>query len=270
MGSVAVSNRVGLIGHGAINSVVAAALVAGEVPDTSLTGVLTRSGDAPGAVEDLSSLVQASDVIVEAASQQAVRDHAESVLVAGRDLVVTSVGALVDDVLLNRVKRAAEGPNGGRLLLCAGAVGGLELLRAVRRAGPMEQVSLTSTKNPMALREPAWMDAETLARLEGGEDHFKVFAGSAREAASLFPRSLNIAATLALTTTGMDKTRVVLVADPDVNLTTHQIDVVAAMGTYRFTITNAPSPTNPRTSGLTPHAVLRLLEDRIAPVLAGA
>lgn len=261
------SLRVGLIGHGAIGSVIAADLQDGKVQGVELAGVVTRSGDGPMAVSDLDALVSVSDIVVEVAGQEAVRDHAATVLTAGTDLVVTSVGALVDDELRKVLFELAETDGGGRLLLCSGAIGGLELLRAVGRLGPIDEVTLTTTKQPGSLGE-SWMDPAMLARLDAG-DGFIVFDGTAREAAARFPRSLNVAATLVLTTVGLDDTRVVLVADPDVTVNTHRIHVSGTAGSYTFTIANNPSPANPRSSGITPHAVLRLLADLTSPVVVG-
>lgn len=260
--------RVGLVGHGAIGTVVAAALQAGDLPGVELSGVLTRTGDGPCPAADITSLIDASDVVVEAAGQQAVRQHARVVLDAGRDLVVTSVGALVDDALRHDLEARTQ--SGGRLLLTSGAIGGLDLLRAAAREGGLDDVMLTTTKPPRSCAEPSWMAPEMLAALEEGTQSIQVFEGTAREAAMLFPRSLNVGAALALATIGLDNTRVVMIADPDVNLNVHVITACGQAGNYSFSIENAPSPDNPRTSALTANAVLRLIGDRTTTTVAGA
>ena len=63
----------------------------------------------------------------EAAGQPAVVSHAERCLALGRDLLVTSVGALTDDDLYARLVRTSSadgatsgGSGGGRLLVAAG------------------------------------------------------------------------------------------------------------------------------------------------------
>jgi aspartate dehydrogenase len=69
------------------------------------------------------------DVVNEAASQAVLGRYAGQVLDSGRDLIVMSVGALADSVLLHKLTLPAR-QRGCRLLLPAGAIGGLDVLAA--------------------------------------------------------------------------------------------------------------------------------------------
>lgn len=258
--------RVGIIGHGAIGHVVADALRAGSVEGARLSAVLDRSEqEIEEGVDDVHELIAASDVVVEAAGHGALSEHGPVVRAAGRDLYVVSVGALVDDDLRARV--LAPGP--GRVMLCSGAVGGFDAIRAAHRLSPLRSVMLTTTKPASVLVEPSWMDAHMIARLERGEEHIEVFHGSARDAAARFPRSVNVSATLALATLGLDDTRVRVLADPHAEGVEHVIEAHGASGSYVFAFRNRRSPDNPRTSAITPYAVLRALADRTATVVVG-
>jgi len=257
--------RVGVIGHGAIGSVVASEVAAGRVRGCELGGVLTRSHLAPMAVTSIDELLERSDVIVEAAGHGAVADHGPRVLDAGLDLLVVSVGALVDEGL--RTKLADRQAGGGRLLLSAGAIGGLGLLRAASLLGAIHAVHLTTTKSPAAL-VASWMTPSLLAELKHGTQPVPVFEGSAREAVQRFPASVNVAATLALATLGFDSTRVTIVADRTAPCVRHVIEVEAEAGRYAFHIENTPS-SNPRTSAITPYNVLRALCDQSDAVVVG-
>lgn len=272
---------VGVIGQGAIGSVVTGALGRGEVPGCRLAGVLRRSGPASvaplrpragqgrahtEAVRSIDELVEASDLVVEAAGGDALADHGPAVVAAGVDLLVVSVGALVDDTLRSRLCGAPRGR--ARVLLSSGAIGGLDLLRAAALMGPVHSVRLTTVKHPQALERP-WMSDDELHRLRHARDPVTVFAGSARDAVRRFPDSANVAATLALATTGFDATRVELVARAGADRVRHRIEVDADAGRYELTVENTPSA-NPRTSAVTPYAVLRALTDLSATVVVGA
>lgn len=243
--------RVGLLGCGAIGRVVAAALAAGEIPGTALSAVVAR-----GAVDSFPScalpeLLAVSDLVVEAAGQQALREYGPAVLGAGVDLLVVSMGALADVSFAEDLART--GP--GRVYYTSGAIGGLDLLTAARRQAPFEQVRLTTTKAPATLAQP-WMDAVMRRRLRTAKRPFEVYRGSARDVPARFPKSTNVAASLALAT-GTWEVEVVVRADAEATLTQHVIDAQGPYGRYHLEIHNAPEETNPATSKVVPHAVLR-------------
>ena len=245
--------NIGIIGHGAIGSVVAAKLAGGQVPGAELAGVCTRKPitDSPAPWVSCGDLIESCDLIVEVAGHQAVQDHATEILDHGRDLLIVSTGALADPELRERI--AAAGP--GHLLLCPGALGGTDILEAVARASSTIEVRLTTTKQPGGLVRP-WMDAQLRDRLKGGCERVVAFEGTAGEAALRFPASANVAATLALAVTSWEAVRVVVIGDPAAEMTRHAVEVRSAIGNYRFEVANMTSPQNPTTSMVVPYAVL--------------
>lgn len=248
--------KVGVIGAGAIGSAVIEVLARGGVEGAELACVVNLQ-PVPGLTVPQVSVpeaIRACDVIVECAGQVVAAQYAVKILEAGVDLLVSSVGAFADEILLK--KALAAGP--GRLLFTSGAVGGVDLLASAAVEAPLERVTVTSRKLPASLLQP-WMDESTQERLLAATEPVEIFHGPAREAARHFPRSLNVAATVAFAVGDFDLVDVTLVADPAAELTTHVIEADGPTGHYRFEIANRPSPTNPRTSGVVPHAVLRSL-----------
>ncbi len=255
--------RVGLIGCGAIGSVVARELSQGAVDGAELSAVFDLVVDHPLRVDDRESLLARSDVVVEAAGHGALREHGVAVRKAGTDLLVVSIGALADEDLESRLRQA----EGGRLLLCTGAIGGFDILRAAMLFGPLEEVAITSTKPAGALSRP-WMDESVKGALAGGSEPVTVFDGPAREACAFFPESANVTATLSLATVGFDQVRVRMVGDPAATRVRHVVTASGVAGTYELSFENAPSPDNPRTSAVTAYSVLRAIGDLRRPSVA--
>jgi predicted dinucleotide-utilizing enzyme len=150
--------RIVLIGYGAISQMLFDVFKE-KKPPIDIVGVLVRPGRAKATqkavgrkvavVEDLKSLLKLKpDVVVEAASQQAVRDWGETILKKGFDLMVIATGAYGDPKLWKRHKAAAAG-SGARLRLPSGAIAGLDGLLAMR-LGKLERVKYTSIKPPHA------------------------------------------------------------------------------------------------------------------------
>lgn len=175
------------------------------------------------------------DLVVEAASQEAVGQYAEAFLGKGQSLMVMSVGALVDQGLFNRLRKAAE-MSGARLILPPGAIAGLDGLRSAG-VGRIDEVMLTTTKPPAGLGVD--VNARTV-----------LFDGPAKEAVKKFPKNVNVAATLSLAGIGFDKTKVRVVADPAVKNNRHEVHVKGEFGEMRAQVDNVPSPQNPKTSYL--------------------
>ncbi|MEU0598079.1 aspartate dehydrogenase domain-containing protein [Streptomyces sp. NPDC006393] len=249
--------RVGLIGWGAIGRVVGGALATGEIPGAELVCVVDNRplGDSvPAPQYTVEQAMDHCDLIVEAAGQGVVRAWGETILASGADLLVASTGALTDDELAKRLLHT--GP--GRVYFTGGAVGGLDLLQAVRAMGPLDEVRLTTTKLPSTLEQP-WMDAELLSRMRSATEPVEVMAGTARDVPVKFPKSTNVAASVALAVGDPDAVSVSVVADPAARHTSHVIEASGAHGVYRFEVRHLPDAANPATSQVVPYAVLRSL-----------
>jgi len=222
-------------------------------------GKLGCSFSAVSGAEDL--LAARPDLVIECAGHQAVVSHVPAILRAGIDVVLVSIGAFADRELEAGL-RAAAGEGGARIVLPAGAVGGIDLLAALRPAG-LTSVTYRGCKPPAAW---AGTPAETAVDLDGLKKATVFFSGTARDAAAQYPKNANVAATIALAGLGFDDTKVELIADPTASGNTHEFTAVSGVARTSIRIENLPSPGNVKTSVTTVYSVLRALRNRVAPV----
>ena len=207
-----VRTKVALMGYGAINTVVAEAIINGEAGNTALAAVLYRNTvKHRGCADRHPDLIFTDDpteflaadakIVVEAAGQDPTRQLGVSILEQGRDLVVTSIGAFTDDKLFETMCDCARA-NGGRLLLASGALPGVNWMHSAAMAGVLS-ATITQIKPVKSWRDTP---ASDMIDLEALTEPTCFFDGTAREAASAFPKSSNITALLALSTAGLDET----------------------------------------------------------------
>jgi aspartate dehydrogenase len=243
--NLAKPKRVGLIGAGAIGTVLAEAiqrnliicdeLVIYDVDlqrAQSLKDKLHFPAKIVGNIDAL--IAQKPKVIIEAASQQAITEYFTQLLAADIDIIVMSTGALLK-----------LGTGSSRVHFPPGAIGGLDALSSVAIAG-INEITLTTHKPPKAL----------------GKDNTEeliVYEGYAAEAAQRFPREMNVAATLALTVKPA-KVKVQVVSDPKVKRNTHEININWHYGEIHLQFANDPHPDNPHTSALAAWSAIRLLK----------
>jgi aspartate dehydrogenase len=254
------TRRVGIVGFGNIGTAVAQALLAHQLPGLELAGVLGH-GNVPRdlAVADLSALLDVSDIVVEAAGPDALRELTPLALIHDRTLIALSLGAFLEP----ETWPLLSDPDAGRLVLSTGAIGGIDLVRAARLADPEIRIHLRSRKRPYSLVQP-WMDEHERARLDQLTERdaaLTIFSGGPADAARLFPANLNVAAALAIAVGNLEAVTVDLVADPATRYTVHEVTVQSAAGEYQLTIANRPSRRNPATSDVVIWSVLRCLRD---------
>jgi aspartate dehydrogenase len=199
------------------------------------------------------------DLVTECAAPAAVRACARQVLLAGKDLLIMSSGALTDSALCEELYDLSTESN-LRLMVPSGALGGIDAIRAVR--GHLDEVVLTTTKPPEGLRgAPGFKDWEDHT-FDGAQ---VIYEGPALEAVGLFPANVNVAATLSLVGLGAVKTKVTVVADPASPGNVHEITAKGDFGLMRFRLENVPHSRNPRTSYLAVLSALETLRSACTP-----
>lgn len=249
--------RIGLLGCGAIGTQIALAIDSGKIPAT-LTHVYDKSKEAsdllvsklknkPEIVEN-SHLLSSNpiDLVVEAASQDAVKDVALSVLQNRKDLMIMSVGALLDESVFEVLSDACKEFK-KTIYLPSGAIAGLDALKSVQ--SELESVTLTTTKNPKSLKGAKFFETSDID-VEKINEKTTIFEGTSKDAVKLFPANINVAALLSLAGLGSEKTKVQIVADPNTDKNTHEIHAEGKFGKMSFKIENIPDENNPKTSRL--------------------
>ena len=256
--------RVALLGCGYIGTQLALAMDSGSIP-ARLERVYDKSGEAAKAlVSRLDAKPQIAgnahllsyppvDIVVEAASAAAVRDVALSVLQNRRDLMLMSVGALMDESV-REVLEEACGDYHTSIYLPSGAVGGLDAISAVR--DQIEHIVITTTKSPASLRGAPHFDMEG-TDADSITGRTTLYSGGATGAVRRFPANANVAAAVSMA--AGREAEVIVVADPDATRNTHHIRVRGGFGSMEFETRNIPEPTNPRTSRLAALAAIRTL-----------
>ena len=256
--------KIGLLGCGAIGTQIALAIDSGKIPailthvyDSSqvvATELVSKLNTKPEIVEN-SHLLSSHpvNIVVEAASQDAVKDVALSVLQNKRDLMIMSVGALLDESIYDILSDACKDFQ-KTIYLPSGAIAGLDGLKSVK--DELESLSITTTKHPRSLKGAKFFENSEI-NLDTVSSTTTIFEGTAKEAVSLFPANINVAALLSLSGIGSEKTNVKIVADPNTNKNTHHIEAAGKFGKMTFTIENFPDPSNPKTSRL---AILSAIE----------
>lgn len=259
-----VLKRIGLLGCGAIGTQIALAINSGQVQaelthvydyDKSKAESLVARLDKKPAIVENPHLLSSNnvDLVVEAASQDAIKNHALSIIQNRKDLMIMSVGALLDesvfDILFDACHEFKK-----RIYLPSGAIAGLDAIKSVK--SELESVTLVTTKNPKALAGAKFFEAKNMD-VHSIKEKTTIFEGAAKEAVTLFPANINVAALLSLAGLGSEKTLVKIVADPNTNKNTHQIEASGTFGKISIQVENVPDNTNPKTSRL---AILSAIE----------
>ena len=263
--------RLGLIGYGAIGKHVEAALKSGGIENLELVAALVKRPRNDHHHQGLLThepdrfFAHGFDAVAECAGHEAVRVHGQRVLERGADFLVTSVGAFTDTSLFDRLLAAAKA-NGRRLILPSAGIGALDILSSAA-VGGLDSVTVTVRKDPSAWKGTI---AETLVDLDALEVPYTVFDGPVREGARLYPQNVNISAAAAIAGIGLDKTRVVIVADP--TITTHIVELEAkgAFGSFTFREDVAVSEENRKTGKLVAMAMVKSVRQLASSLVVAA
>lgn len=245
--------NIGLVGSGAIGQYLLKNINGNCHGALKITSVFVRNYDKYQHLEDQYNvklftdlkqfLAADTDIVVEAANVETSKELLPAIIKV-KDTMLISIGALADEDLLKIV--SAE--DSKTLHLPSGGIGGLDLVQNARALGNLDAVTLTTRKPAASLIDES-IDTEKV-----------VFEGKAKDAIDKFPKNMNISIILSLAGLGIDKTNVILIADPAADKNTHTINISGGFGDAELTISNNPLPENPKTSALAALSVYATLE----------
>ena len=263
--------RIGIVGCGSIGRALIRAGDAGEL-GAPVAGVTSRTSqtarkfldtlDSPPSYLEWDELVERSSLLIETAGGHVVPPLAEAAFGAGKDLMVISIGALLEHTEI--IEQSRE--TGCRLYAPSGAIAGLDGIKSACQ-GPVDRVEMVSRK-PIAALEGAPYLVENEIPVADLTEAVEVFGGTAREACRGFPSNLNVSAAVSLAGIGPDRTTVRIVADPALSRNCHDITVEGEFGLLKVHIENIPSE-NPKTGRLTALSIIRSVRDVFDPVRIG-
>lgn len=244
--------KIGIMGCGSIASTLVKFKLEGKLNvelayffDLSLDNAATLAKKVNAeASQSLDDLIQNSDLILESASQTAVRESVPQILKSGTDVIIMSVGALMDEKFRTELESIAK-ENNAKIYLPTGAITGIDTVKAAKM-GEIKSVSLITRKPPLSLG----MEFE-------GDEEQTLFEGKASEAVKVFPKNINVSSTLSLAS-GIDAD-VKIIADPKVTKNTHEIHLKGTFGELITRTSNVSSPDNPKTSLLAAFSAASLL-----------
>ena len=262
--------KVSIIGCGAIGSELAQHIDSNMTKNVTLLSLLDiqsenaqtlkskLSNSSPLIFNNFADFVESEsfkdiELVVEAASQDAVRSYLNQLILFKKDVLVMSVGAFANSEFFSEVIKNVEN-NNINIYVPSGAIAGIDALKSVKNS--ISYVTLTTTKNPKSLKDSPFFKQNNLT-VDSIKKRTLIFEGSASEAVKNFPANVNVAALLGLAGIGIDKTKVNVIADPSIRINKHEIKVIGKFGELIVRVKNIPSSTNPKTSYL---AILSVIE----------
>ncbi len=245
--------KVGIIGLGAIGNYLAERIIeSGKFQlsavydiDESRYHEFSKTLNSPILHLPVNEFPNDTDIFIECASVDAVEDIVKEGLSRSKTVIIASIGGLIEKQSLWDIINSSN----GKLMLPSCAIGGLDIIKAIPR-DDIEELTLTTRKNPKSLTEE-YSDIES---------EVEIFSSNAGEAVKKFPRNINVAALLSIAGIGPDRTKVRIIADPNVERNIHEVSIKSKSGNYKITCENFPFESNPKSSKLAAQSIWASLD----------
>lgn len=273
--------RVALLGGGTISLTFARKFAAGYLPGCEVVALASRrETERTRLIQELvggcrfttaaEALVdEKPDVILEAARPEVLWESGVDLVGSGSSLVVMSSTCFRDAKWFAALWEATSA-TGARVAVPSGAIGSLDALRSASRMGEVDEVVVELIKNPDSWPEP---QVSTRVHAPLSEDATDIagrrllFEGSGLEAMELYPKNLNIVATVSLAGIGPERTRVRVVADPSERDVVHSLQFSGGFGSARSELRVKGNPDDARWSympGLSAAETVRAFSDSVS------
>jgi len=231
--------KVGILGCGAIANVITDFALKGKL-GVDLACFYDRDTKR---AESIASKVDGTVALNLKDMLKAVIETVPQILKNGKDVLIMSVGALINSEFRAYLEKLAEKYD-SRIYAPSGAIIGLDGIKAAS-IGKIHSVSLITRKSPESLGISA-------------DNEMVLYEGKAEEAVGKFPMNINVAATLSV---ACDKeVDVKIIADPAVDQNYHEVRVVGDFGELITNTQNTKCTTNPKTSVLAAYSAIKLLK----------
>jgi len=242
---------VGIIGCGAIANIITNQALEGKLGvelkyfyDRDVERAENLASQIEGtAVLEVKDMLDHVDLVIEAAAPQAVGTVVPEILKRGKNVIIMSIGALMDPEVKDNLEKIAS-ENDAKIYAPSGAIVGLDGIKAAS-IGTIRKATLTTRKPPKSLG--MFTDEEQV-----------LYEGKASEAVKKFPVNINVAAALSIAC-GMD-VDVRIIVDPDVDRNVHEVFVEGDFGEFKTTTKNVRCAVNPKTSVLAAYSAIKLLK----------
>lgn len=213
---------------------------------------------------NLESLINKSDLVIEATSLKASLDIAKKTISAARHSMIMSVGGIVRHYKELEVLAKDKGVY---IYIPSGAICGIDGLKALT-FGKINKVTLITKKPPKAFLGVPYLFKKKIS-LENIKDDTLLYEGNAISAMNYFPQNINVAATLSIAGIGPDNTVVRIVASPKITRNIHEIEVDSDAGKIITRTENVVHPDNPKTSYLAVLSAIATLKQILEPIKIG-
>ncbi|MFH1519021.1 MAG: aspartate dehydrogenase domain-containing protein [Candidatus Omnitrophota bacterium] len=265
--------KIGIVGCGAIGGGVAAYIdknlkssaVVYALADKDILAAkrLQKKLQSAPKIYDTITLVKKVDLVIETASASAAGFLLKKVIIYRKDLIILSVGALIDKASL--LKEAARAKI--NIYVSSGAISGVDGLGALSM-GKIKKVSLTTSKPPLGLIGADYLKKKRID-LTGLKKEKVVFRGGVKEAIRHFPQNINVAAVISLAS-AFKRVEVCIKADPRLKRNVHHIAVDSEEAKLNIKVENIPSKSNPKTSALAILSTQQLLKKIFSSLKIGS
>jgi aspartate dehydrogenase len=273
--------RVALLGGGTISLTFARKHASGYLPGCEVVALASRR-ETPRTrmIQDLvggcrfttevASLVDARpDVILEAARPEVLWESGIDFVDSGSSLVVMSSTCFRNEVWFEDLWEAST-RSGARVVVPSGAIGSIDLLRAVSRLGEVDDVLVELIKDPETWPSPAHTrSAPGTQRTSDSDGRTTLFEGNGLEAMALYPTNLNVVATISLAGIGPLRTRVKVVADATESDIVHKLIFSGRFGSAHAEFRVKGNPDDPRWSFIPALSAIEAVRGLTDPVRFG-
>lgn len=267
--------RIGFIGCGAIGSRLAKSVKYDLKNHCTISGLYDLAPEKlqnlvkilrlkPGLIKkSVEELIASCDFVVEAIASNETTTIIQKVIHAKKGIMIMSVGKILSTP---KILALAE-KNHTTVLIPSGAIGGLDIIKSVG-ANNISKITLTTSKPPSSLSQSDYLTNKGIT-LSKVKKETIIFDGTVQESIKLFPRNINVAATLALGSQVKNKIRIRIKTSPQFTVNSHEIEVCGTFGRLTLRTDNVACPDNPKTSYLAVLSAIQTLKQFFYSVKIG-